>query len=280
MLSNSRTEPLPAPQTPTKPSYTSASYGLQTPYTDTSKSHKSSALSTPYTPSKFSGPHRKAGDTQDTNTTLATSDEEFYDWPPSDDEDVLKVADQASSNHSMPPPETPSKAARTDTVTTPGKRRFSEMEIGASSAWPTPSDADGDVFTTPSTGLKRNGISTSGQTFAPQVETPTPRRFKDVLQSGHDTELTTEILRVLQGSKVFISSDVKVELKTVCDRHALSTRGILKGRDVSRGMVNSKNAKISELQETIAALQAERETNRAIIRHLRRDMELAKSSGR
>lgn len=101
-----------------------------------------------------------------------------------------------------------------------------------------------------------------------------------MLQAGQDSELTSDVLRVLQDSKILIDSNVKAELKTLCDRHALSTRGILKGRDISRATVNTKNAQISELQENIAALQAERETNRAVIRHLRRDMELSKNLGR
>ncbi|KAL8916324.1 MAG: hypothetical protein Q9208_008591 [Pyrenodesmia sp. 3 TL-2023] len=280
VLSNSRTEPLSTPRTPRKPAMTS--YGLQTPHTGTSKGHRSPEPFTPYTPAKSSGAAGKSNDTQDTSTTLTASDEEFYDWPASDEEDVLKAADQASSKSNMRPPETPSKAARTELLTTPGKRRFSQIENGRTSmnAWPTPSDTDGDVFTTPSTNLKVNGILAPWQTISSPSDTPTPRRFTDMLQAGHDSELTSEVLRVLQDSKMPINSDVKAEIKIICDRHALSTRGILKGRDISRAMVNAKNAKISELQENIVALQAERETNRAVIRHLRRDMELAKHSDR
>ncbi|KAL9009845.1 MAG: hypothetical protein Q9173_005159 [Seirophora scorigena] len=279
VLSNSRTEPVPPPQTPTKPQHLSTSYGLQTPLTDPTGKHRSPEQSIPYTPSKPPTAPRNTNDTQETNTTLATSDEEFYDWPSSDNEDVLRVADQTSSMDGIPPPETTSKIARTSILTSPGKRTFSQMGHGAANARPTPPDTDGDVFVTPSTGLKRNGFLVPGQALSSPSDTPTPRRFKDVLQTGQDSKLASEILKILQEAKVSITSDVKAELQTVCDRHALSTRGILKGRDISRTMVNTKNAEISELQETIAALQAERETNRAIIRHLRQDMELAKNSG-
>ncbi|KAI4183399.1 MAG: hypothetical protein LQ346_006342 [Caloplaca aetnensis] len=263
--SNSRTEPLPAPQTPRRPVNISTSYGLQTPLTDASQRHRSPEPFAPCTPSRASGAPTKTNDTQDTSATLTASDEEFYDWPASDEDDVLKAADQASSKCSMPPPETPSKVARTDVLTTPGKRRFAELETGSmnTSAWPTPSDTDGDVFKTPLTTLKRNGHLAPGQTSPWPSNTPTPRRFTDMLQAGQDSELTSDVLRVLQDSKILIDSNVKAELKTLCDRHALSTRGILKGRDISRATVNTKNAQISELQENIAALQAERETNRA-----------------
>ncbi|KAL8901049.1 MAG: hypothetical protein Q9207_005398 [Kuettlingeria erythrocarpa] len=282
VLSNSRTEPLPAPQTPRRPVDISTLYGLQTPLTDASKGHRSPESFAPYTPSRSSGVLKKTNDTQDTSKTLTASDEEFYDWPASDEDDVLKAADQASSKCSMPPAETPSKVATTDVLTTPGKRRFAELESGSmnTTAWPTPSETDGDVFKTPSTNLTKDGLLAPRQTAPWPSDTPTPRRFTDMLQAGQDSELTSDVLGVLQDSKIVIDSNVKAELKTLCDRHALSTRGILKGRDISRATVNTKNAHISELQETIAALQAERETNRAVIRHLRRDMELSKNSGR
>lgn len=177
----------------------------------------------------------------------------------------------------MPPPETPRKVAKTDMFSSPGKRRFSQIDDGNTASWPPRSTAGEDVFATPNTGVKRDGLLTSGQNLSPPAGTPTPTRFKDLLQTGHDSELATEVLRVLQNSKISINPDVKAELKAVCEKHTLSTRGILKGRDISRAMVNTKNAKISELQETITALQAERETNRAVIRHLRRDMEMAKN---
>ncbi|KAL8716791.1 MAG: hypothetical protein Q9225_005908 [Loekoesia sp. 1 TL-2023] len=281
VLSNSRTEPVqpppPPPQTPVKPSRTPNSFGLQTPYTDTAKSHQSPEFSTPKTPSKLFITSRNAGDTQNTSTTLSASDEEFYDWPASDDEDVFKAAEEASSITDMPPPETPRKAAKTEMFASPGKRRFSQVDDGNAASWPSRSTTGEDVFVTPNTGVKRDGFLTPGQNLSSPADTPTPRRSKDVLQAGHDSELTTEVLSVLQKSKVFINPDVRTELKAVCEKHALSTRGILKGRDISRAMVNTKNEKISELQGTIAALQAERETNRAVIRHLRRDMETAKN---
>ena len=226
-------------------------------------------FSTPQTPSKHTSVPRIAEDTQDTSTTLSASEEEFYDWPASDDEDVFKAADEASSIKTMPPPETPRKAAKIDLFSSPGKRRFSLMEDASS-------DAGGDVFVTPNTGVKRDELPTPGQTISSAADTPTPRRFKDMPQAGQESELALEMLKILRDSKILITPDTKAEIQSVCEKHTLSTHGILKGRDISRAMVNTKNAKISELQGTIAALQAERETNRAVIRHLRRDMETAK----
>ncbi|KAI4175214.1 MAG: hypothetical protein LQ343_001750 [Gyalolechia ehrenbergii] len=279
VLSNSRTEPLPAPQTPTKSPHTSTFFGLQTPYTDSVKSHRSPEPSTPQTPCKSSSSLQYFGNTQNTSTTLSASDEEFFDWPASDDEDVFKAVDEASLTRGMPPPETPSKLVNTAMFSSPVKRRFSQMDDGSAIAWPTPPDPGGDIFVTPNTGVKRDGPLISAQTLSSPVDTPTPGRFKDALQASQDSELTSEILKVLQDSKVLVNSDVKAALKAVCDKHSLSTRGIMKGRDMSRAMVTAKNGKISELQETITTLQAERDTNRAVIRHLRRDMGVVKDLG-
>ncbi|KAL8759451.1 MAG: hypothetical protein Q9199_000756 [Rusavskia elegans] len=276
VLSNSRTEPISAPETPTKSSFVPSQNGLQTPYTATSKRYGSPVRSPPYTPSKSSAVTRPIGGTQDTSTTIGTSDEEFYDWPASDDEDVLKVVDNVASMRNMPPPETPRKAAKTETLATPGKRRFSEMQNMTEVTYPTLEVAEDDVFMTPATTLKKDGLSTFDQAISSPAATPTRRRFKDVLKADQDSDLTLEVVKALQDNQIHLKSDAKAELKGICDKYSLATRGIIKGRDISRAMVNTKNETISELQEALVALQAERETNRAVIRHLRRDMEFMK----
>ncbi|KAL8947900.1 MAG: hypothetical protein Q9222_005862 [Ikaeria aurantiellina] len=273
VLSNSRTEPLNDPHTPTKPPQTSSSFGLPTPYTDSSKKHENPAISTPYTPSKFSRAHQGSSQTQNTATTASASDEEFFDWPVSDEDDVLSIIDSASSTKRVQSPETPRKVAKLDAWSTPSKRRFSEIENGPDAKFSVIRDVDEDIFVTPATGVKQNGLSRNGQATTSSINTPTPTRFKNVVQMGHDSDLTLEVLKVLQDHKLFIDPDIKAELKAICDRHSLATRGIVKGREISRAMVNTKATKIAELQENIAALQAERETTRAVIRHLRRDLE-------
>ena len=45
----------------------------------------------------------------------------------------------------------------------------------------------------------------------------------------------------------------------------------MKGRDVSRAIVKTKDERIVELQGEIEGLKAERESMRAVVRHLRRD---------
>jgi hypothetical protein len=284
VLNNSRTEPLPPPQTPNKPS----PYGLATPQTSSIFRLGSPEVATPYTPSKISrgAPSSAVVDdaTQATATQSSGSGEEFYDWPASDDDELSKVADQASSGQSMPPPETPRKALKTNMLSTPGKRRHDEMasEDGAAekAAWPTPSTGmrGEDIFTTPATGTIGKGLFANGAVSTP-ADTPTPIRYRD-LPPTQDSELASEMLSALQNHHVSLPSEVREVLKTICNKHVLHTRGIMKGRDVSRAMVKTKDEKLAELQGDIEGLKAERETNRAVIRHLRRDMAVRKESGK
>ncbi|KAK4692080.1 hypothetical protein P7C71_g5054, partial [Lecanoromycetidae sp. Uapishka_2] len=282
VLNNSRSEPLPSPQTPSKAS----PYGLVTPQTSSRYRLDSPEIATPYTPSKTprSAPLYTNVDngTQAATTQGSDSEEEFYDWPASDDDELSKVADQASSGHSMPPPETPRKAVKTDTLATPGKRRYDEMAsedvVMGKSAWPTPSTgARGeDVFTTPAAGTPGNGLFANGAGPVP-AETPTPIRYKDIPPT-QESELASEVLSALQSHHITLPPEVREVMKTICNKHVLYTKGIMKGRDVSREMVKTKDEKLAELQGEIESLKAERETNRAVIRHLRRDMVVRKDS--
>ncbi|KAI9874097.1 MAG: hypothetical protein M1830_009292 [Pleopsidium flavum] len=266
VLHNSRSEPRSTPQTPSRLS--GARYRPSTPE-DRSRTASPDPV-TPYTPSKT-----HTANIRKTNTGHAEEDES-YDWPASDEDELSKAADHASTT-TMPPPETPRKAARTDIFTTPGKRRHEEMENGAG-GWPTPSPED--AFTTPSTGLRGMDLFSTGSAagLLSPAETPTPQRFKDAIinGSGEKFELVKDVIQTLQESFVHMDETAREAIKTVLTKHALKAQGIAKGRDISRLAIKSKDAKITELQGRIADLEAERETNRAVIRHLRRDMEAAR----
>ena len=205
---------------------------------------------TPYTPSKAQA------DTPSTQGSTLGNDEELFDWAESDDETVSKALEEIS----MPPPETPRKAVKIDALTSPGKRGHENLGQ--------------DVFTTPATGAP--GMGLFGKSGLPSpAETPTKKRSTDVNVEG--SELHTEILHGLRDLKMSIGQEAESLIKSICNRYALKTSGIAKGRDISRAAIKGKDEKIAELQGRIAALEAERETNKAVIRHLRRDFELAKN---
>lgn len=286
VLNSSRTEPLssPSPQTPIKPS----TYGLATPQTLSHSRYGSPDVTTPYTPSKasYTAPSSSAQrvDTQASTTQGSDSEEEFYDWPASDDDELSKVADRASSGHSMPPPGTTRKVTKTDILSTPGKRKYYDMaaesENGAATAWPTPATGlnGEDIFNTPAAGASGKGLF-AHTTVPTPAETPTPIRYKDIPPT-QDSELASEILTTLQMHQVSLSPEARGAIKDICNKHVLYTRGIMRGRDMSRAMVKTKDEKITELHSEIEGLKAERETNRAVIRHLRRDVATRKEAGK
>lgn len=266
VLNNSRSESRSTPQTPSRPP--GAGYRPRTP--DNRSRTASPDPVTPYTPSKTHGTNVRNGKAEH------TEEEDSYDWPASDDDELSKVADCASTT-TMPPPETPRKAAKTDVFTTPGKRRHEEIENGAG-AWPTP--ATDDIFTTPSTEMRGMDLFSTGSAtgLLSPAETPMPQRFKEAIIgcSGEESELVEDVVNTFHQRSVHMDEDAMEAVKTVLNKHALKAQGIAKGRDISRLVIKLKDAKITELQSRIAALEAERETNRAVIRHLRRDMEAAR----
>lgn len=275
VLNNSRSEPVSAPQTPSK-GLTDGAAMPQTPKSLDRWRQGVLDITTPYTPSK--PPSAFSASSSTLAPTQSTAADEPYDWPLSDDEELFKVADKLSGN-AMPPPETPRKAIKTDLLSTPGKRKRDELENESAAAWPVPtSGGNDDVFTTPSTNPRANTLFPPSAGLPSPAETPSPRRFKDALAgNSQDSDLANEILQALQTTS--IAPDTREAVKSICNKHALFTHGVIKGRDISRSLIASKNERITELQGEIDGLRAERETNRAVIRHLRREAEEGRGRG-
>ena len=277
-MNNSRSEPIHFPQTPSKTS----PYLPVTPQTSSRLRDGGPEPITPGTPSKPSNstPSSSARGMGTQGTTTQGSDsgeEEFYDWPASDEDELSKFADLASNGRPMPPPETPRKAIKADMLSTPGKRRYDEMAAADGDAPnPSPQTEGGDIFTTPTTGTHGKGLFASAALPSP-AETPTPIRYKDIPPT-QESELASEVLTALQSHNASISSEIRETVRNICNKHVLYTRGMIKGRDVSRAIAKSKDRQLIELQAEIEGLKAERETNRAVIRHLRRDMAGRKES--
>jgi hypothetical protein len=138
------------------------------------------------------------------------------------------------------------------------------------------SDSDGwplsdDVFATPSTS---HTMSAGTGLLSPSM-TPAhpPPRFQLLGQSQVEPEhssLATEALAILKDSH--LGSKIEQDLVDLLNKHDLRTQGAIKGRDITRLAVQAKETKIAELQARISVLEAERETNRTVIQHLKHDM--------
>lgn len=245
VLNNSRSEPTAEPQTPRKPR------AAVVPPTPESRPRAQPAPT-------LSGRKEKVG----------LEHEDSFGWDPTDDEE-LATADLTF--------ETPRKAARTQTFTSPGKRNCVEMaddEPAASStmllnSWP----LSDDVFNTPSTA----GRSKSTGLLSPDR---TPAQFLTQQTQADPTDpsdLAEDALKILQPAN--LSKQIEIELVELLNRYDLRMQGIARGRDITRLAVGAKETKIAELQARITGLEAEKETSRTVIAHLKQDIATSPKKG-
>lgn len=253
---------------------------------------------TPYTPTKGSGaaprsfapspgsPTRGAAALEDDD------DEEFFECTLSDDEELSKTSAHVS-NRAMPPPETPRKAAKTDMFSTPGKRSYDEMTrdrataaIHSTVSSPATLLQGDDVFTSASTTNTPNLFTKAHHAPPSPADTPTHLRFHDPSPDGgsssnnQDSDLTNEILNCLTSHQVSaMTAELQDGIRAIGNRHSLHTRGVTRGRDISRAAIAKKDETIARLQGDIASLQAEREMNIAVLGLMRRELDSAKEKG-
>ncbi|WEW58591.1 hypothetical protein PRK78_004059 [Emydomyces testavorans] len=104
-------------------------------------------------------------------------------------------------------------------------------------------------------------------------QTPTPIRFtSSPFMNRYPTrpppqeqycKLISQTLTLLETHHISLPPDAKHELISLLDTYDLRTLGIIKGRDVSRMAIKSRDEKIQDLLERIECLEAEREAWRA-----------------
>ena len=258
VLNNSRSEPGQIPQTPRKPIS-----NVQAPLTPQSRGHP-----------------QNGGRTLDLAVTPTAkgnfptlSKEDSFEWPSSDEAELAQAAAQATVD---PLPETPRKTPRTDQLTSPGKRNHSDMQASGTFTWSAlTSSNDDDVFATPTTSNRSNGLLSPTATPA-HVASQIEEQSQSLSNHKSYSQLATEALKVL--APIPLNSAVEAQLVALLNRHDLRTQGIAKGRDITRLAIQSKDKKIAELQTRIAGLEAERETSRTVIAHLKQDIGLNASS--
>ena len=275
LLKNSRTE---HPSQPITPPRNHVSYGLPTPQTN--RQQRSTGIDSirhQYSDARIQPPNWNSGSTakEETQYTMAPTgmdDDEFFDWPLSGDEEVNNAVDQASQhgNH----PETPRKSAKLNPLSSPTKRSFSDFHsnsVGTAGAVPTPATShsnDKDVFITPATSRKGNLFDNHTPSI---IDTPTKIRYPDLPR--HDSDLASEILASLHSAlSAPLHTEAREEIKEICNRYSLQTKGILKGRDVSRAIVKKKEENIVELQQEIERLKAQKEIDDANIRTMKQEI--------
>ena len=211
----------------------------------------------------YESPTKRLSTNKATPALIQSDSEGFYDWPGSDEEELAKVADQQT----LRPPETPRKAVKFSTIATPRKRLFDEKQSPDKTFTAVHND---DVFSTPPTRSRNTAPSSSTGLLSP-LTTPTPTRFKNA--PTEDSDLATEMLDSLGKLHVPMPEEAITAVKDIAGRHVMKMQGIAKGRDISRAAIKTKDGTIAEQQGKIAALEAEVESDRTIIAHLRRTLE-------
>jgi hypothetical protein len=258
VLSNSTSESMTGPQTPSKPSR-NVGTGLLTPQTDRPfRNGPAGKLET--------GP-------KSAKARMMSEDTDEFGWDDSvADDDFEKLLSQPprQPDFGRAPPATPSfgssdftysprKTPRTDSFTTPGKRKFADMER--------------ESFMTPTSIFSSQ---TQSQSFSPSSvdisSTPTPSKYRNALSadSGADTsDLAQQAIKILEGHGTVVPRRAMEELVSLLNRHDLKMKGITRGRDISRAAVKKKENEISILNERIATLEAQLEMGRTVLSGLR-----------
>ena len=244
VLNNSRSEPMAAPQTPRK------SIKIYEPPTPDTRSKP-----TPVKQTASSSALRA-------QTALGDVKEEF-EWSSDADDDLVEALEIF---------ETPRKTARTAQITSPGKSSHSSKSFRTVTSESTLHFSD-DVFTTPSTSRpNRSGLLSPTQTPV--------KGNSQTCQDLDSSTLAAQALAILQPAN--LNSKIEEELVELLEKYELRAQGIAKGRDITRLAVQAKDRRISELQARIQGLEAEKETSRTVIGHLKHDIAISpqKKDGR
>lgn len=190
---------------------------------------------------------RKRPAPMETNQGDESTDDEDFPWPATADD--LPASAQA--------PSTPRKAIKTSAGATPGGRLKQENGL----ITPQTSTTNGRFTAQPQ------------QSAAPDQQTPTPARFKDVetpsTPSKAGEDITATVLSYITSCRADLSNDQRAGLRAILETHNQQVRGFIKGRDVARDAVKMKDVRIGDLTGRIEALESDLELYRARVRGLK-----------
>lgn len=258
LLSNSRSEEDtrdPCPRTPSKASRTGGT-GLLTPQTERR------VIDIP--------PHQTMSPPKSAKARMMAEDTDEFGWD--DEGDTEELAEILGSSQATEPimsqpnfhRESPYKAARTPTMTSPGKRKLNEFANDTFSGTLSP-------MATP-----LSSRSTASSRFPPSSAelcmTPTPSKYRDILSTatkGEPSNLAKEAIDLLEKHEVVLPNRARDQLVDLLDRHELKTKGIRQARDMARTILKKKDEEIAALKERLSNLEAQREVDRNVINSMK-----------
>ncbi|KAK6000153.1 hypothetical protein QM012_004141 [Aureobasidium pullulans] len=199
----------------------------------------------------------------------ADTDHDSFPWSLSGQEEAELLA----------APETPRKTVKFDGLATPATsthRKLPWLDQPAQSPFTISAKATPTKPSTlPQHPTSSNSSVAQHNALTPQV-TPSASRFYD--PSAETTSLRStldqDVFAALDDSSIKLPTDLTAKLREVLTRHELRAQGVIKGREITWLALKARDAKIVELQATIASLEAERDVDRARVSRLEweRDM--------
>ncbi|KAJ5161233.1 hypothetical protein N7492_006625 [Penicillium capsulatum] len=263
VLANSRSEI--EPQTPSRTPRSGAS-GLLTPQTerravDFPARH---AMSTP----------------QSAKARMMLEDTDEFGWNDDSDEneeltEILSSSQQTEPLFSQPNfhSESPSKAARTAGITSPGKRKLSEFTH----------DPPNGISPIPTPGSSRSFSSRLPPSSAEVCMTPTPTKYRDVLSADSKPDisnLASQATALLEKDEVVLPNKTRDDLVRLLNTFESQMKSVTRSRDWSRQatkkkeeelarLKKEKDAQVQMLRGKITNLQAQHETDQKMIDSMR-----------
>lgn len=201
---------------------------------------------------------------------MMAEDTDEFGWD--DDDDTEELAEALESSQATEPimsqpnfhPDSPYKAARTPTMTSPGKRKLFEFAY------------DRTTNTSTSILTPLSNRSTVSSRFPPSSAevcmTPTPSKYRDVLSAdtkADSSNLAKEAIATLDKLDVVLPNRARDGLVELLNRQELRMTGIVRGRDIARASVKKKDGEIAQLKERISNLEAQNQLDRSVINSMK-----------
>ena len=176
-------------------------------------------------------------------------DEEFFDWPLTGEiaSELSRVADEVELN-------TPRKARKLDAFDTRGGNSDSRN-----------TSTHNGLLTPGTTPAKPTSATSAPIAHLDNDTTPTPARFRDALAtpgsahtaSSSSSTLTTSFNALLRAHGITLPQSARAELGTLVHRHEAQLAGAIKGRDIARAAVKSREETVVKLTKRVEGLEGE-----------------------
>lgn len=202
--------------------------------------------------------------------------EESFEWSSSDEAGLADLAEQVDPVTTDD--ESPRKVAKLSQDSSPHKFTAANAEIPSSGL----STTEDLAFATPSTfriSGNESGLLSPEQTPAHVRRQLFPSSEAKVAEDGSKEEapekpmnLALEVLSLLSPIKSSLPPAKEQKLINLLNNHEFRARGTAKGRDLARAAIAARELTITELKQRINSLEAEKETQKTVINHLKMDI--------